>query len=181
MDTDQNKTGDYRTPYNIDIDALGAGDFDSYLRSISGLPRILNNILFDFSTAEFIEENLGPNFQLSPDQKKEVIRIIRDLILSKFYLGDLINRFQEKLGMDQQKSRDMINYIFSGLFPKEALEELKKIQVAKFGQVGPSSPPQSPIQTRPPETQPFQPPIQASKTEVQANPNVVDLRSRSGE
>lgn len=177
MDTNQNRTGEYRTPYNVDIDALGVGDFDSYLRSISRLPRILNNILFDFSTAEFIEENLGPNFQLSLDQKKEVTRIIRDLILLKFYLGDLINRFQEKLNLNQQKSRDMINYIFSGLFTKEVLEELKKIQIARFGQISPSSPPQLPIQTQPPQIQPFQPSIQAPKTEVQANPNVVDLRN----
>lgn len=170
MDDQQNQNQEirYKTPFNIDVEKIPRDDFNLYVNTVMQLSQDFKNLLTEFSTAEFIHDNLGPQFQLSQNQKEEVTRIIRDLILAKLSFGNMVAVFQEKLNVDQQKSRNLINYIFTNLLSKETLEELKSMHMKKFGQTLPSSPLQ-PIQ------QPQ--PIQSQKIEIK-NPNVLNLRDK---
>ena len=148
---------EYLTPYNVDIKTYSPQIFQIYQNEISKLTEIFKILLIDFSTAEFIEDKLSPQFQLSPDQIKEITRIIRDIILTKISLTDLVKTVEEKLKVDEVRAREITNFIFTNLFSKEAMEELKKLHIAKFGQTV------------------------APKPEVTNNPNIIDLRSKSGE
>lgn len=163
---------EYATPFNIDFISEDEGQIKKYFSQISQLPNSLKILFIDFSTAEFIEDRLGPQFQLSPDQKKEITKIIRDIIIPKIYLGDLVKTVQEKLKIDEVKAREVANFIFTNLFSKEALEELKKLHVVKFGQTRQISAPQNLS---------GQESVSTRKPESINNPNVIDLRNKPGE
>ncbi len=153
------------TPYSIDAKILSSQDFYVFVKKIILLPQVLKDALFEYSTSEFIEEKLGPQFQLDRNQKNEVLRIIRDIILSETYLGSLLTVLEQKLKVDKTKSREIANLILGGLFSQETIEEIKKVQISKFGQI-----------SRPPAQ--LTTPSQTTKTEIQNNPNTINLRNK---
>lgn len=124
--------GEYNTPYEIDIKSFAdQRSLERYITSTFEPSENIQKILLGFETAEFIEEQLGPKFNLSLQQKREVTRIIRDLLLAKVYLGDIVKTITEKLGFAPESAKQVANEIIRLFSP--ALEDIKKMHVEKFG------------------------------------------------
>jgi len=128
----QSESRAYPTPYNIDIDNLSDKLRGEFILQVNKLPILLRFIMLDFSTAEFFEEKLKTQFKFSNSQNQEIIRITRDALLSKTYLGDIVNEIKTKLATDAVKAKEVANYLLTNLFSKEALEELKVQHKKRF-------------------------------------------------
>lgn len=168
-DENTNQTPQYATPYNVDLFFSNSKNyFAEYIRRVFLLPESIRNILTDDSTAEFIEDKLGANFNLSPQNKIEITRIIRDVLLGDLSLNTVSDSISVKLNINEDTAAQITNKIVIELF-QPAIEDIKKMQKEKFSN-------QSGGIARNPE------PIQSlKKTPVSnssVNPNnVVDLRN----
>lgn len=187
----------YRTPYNIDIDRLSGFKFDGYISKVSELPSKIKTVLTDFSTAEFVEEKLGLQFNLSGLQKAETTRIIRDIILNDLNISDMVNTIASKLQIAPQMAKDVTNQIISQLFVP-VMEEIKQIQRQKFEDqlqtVNSSRQPESQPEVEPqnlevqpqnttpqptsPSNQSFHEQNMSQKDIMETGGNVLDLRQR---
>jgi len=124
--------GEYNTPYEIDIkNFTDQRSMEKYILSTLEPPKNIQKILIGFETAEFVEEDLGPKFNLYVVQKREITRIIRDLLLAKVYLGDMVKTIEEKLNITNEPAKQIANELIRLFTP--ALEDIKKIHVEKFG------------------------------------------------
>lgn len=184
--------GNYNTPYDIDIYALSGSKLEDYIFAVVQLPEVLGHILTDFSTAEFIEDSLAPQFQLSAPQKADITRIIRDVLLNDLSIGDMVNTIASKLQVDPQKAKDIANQIVSQLFAP-VTGDLQQLQKQKFGDRTGGNPEVEPRVTSPqPETS-YQKPItspplppgssfhdqnMAQKDILETGGNVLDLRQK---
>lgn len=170
VDKQNNAVADYPTPYDVDIGSLNSNDLEGFISRTLALPQILGRILTNFSTAEFIEEKLGVVFGLNTNQKKEIARIIRDVILADIYIGDMPAQISSKLGVDQSMATEIARAIVSQLFAP-VIEDIKKLQLQKFGKLPNSSTPQPPQQARPPQHIP-------GEELPETGGNIIDLRSK---
>src|SRR3989344_7123413 len=102
---DNQKDSSYATPFNVDFSGPKSKNyFTEYTARVLSLPESIKNILMDSPTAEFIEENLGPTFNLTPEQKTEITRIIRDILLGDVSLNSMPSLISSKLNADQNTS-----------------------------------------------------------------------------
>lgn len=122
----------YATPFNIDLHSVNSEDFFAeYIQRVRSLPESVKNVLMDTSTAEFIEENLGPNFNLTSEQKTEITRIIRDVLLEDLFIGDMAQSISARMRVAPDEAKRIKDSIVSVLF-KTATEDIKKLQTDKF-------------------------------------------------
>lgn len=122
----------YATPFNVDLFGVKPENyFANYSKVVLSLPESIKKILMDYSTAEFIEENLGPNFNLTPEQKVEITRIIRDVLLGDLFIGDMIQKISDRMNLAPDEAKKIGNLIVSELF-RPAIEDIKKIQAERF-------------------------------------------------
>ena len=130
---DTNYTGgDYFTPYRAGIvEFRDKNDFINYNTKFNFISVPVRKVIFDFSTAEFIEEKLGTKFGLDEIQKKEIANLIREVLLGNIFIGDFTKSIQEKLNLDEGKSKDIASMIVGELL-SPALESVKAVQRAKF-------------------------------------------------
>lgn len=160
--------------FDVDREELRSKNEYLYQRfheKFAELPDSIKLIILDVKTADFIKERLVLPNNLSEDQKNNLLRVLRDILMAEIYLGNAAASIKEKLAVDENKAREIINLFFTGLFSREILEELKAIHMKKFGQATPSSllqPPQQAQSIRP---------AQPQETEIR-NPNIINLRDR---
>ena len=94
-------TVSYETPYSIDMHTFETeSHFTDHIRRVLLLPKPVQYIFTDFSTAEFIEEKVGQTFNLTADQKAELTRILRDILLADSFWGDFQSLVSSGLGVD---------------------------------------------------------------------------------
>lgn len=183
MDDTQNQQsnyqegGDYATPYNVDLFSPKPKNFfTEYTRRILVLPEPVKNILMDSSTAEFIEEILGPEFNMAAEQKAEITRIIRDVLLGDLSVNNMALQISDKLETDPTTAYQIQGKIVNDLFGS-AIEDIKKIQK----EVAPQNPPSKsdrPVGPKPTQPRYIPPPQQPrSQAPPVAPGNVVDLRN----
>ena len=193
----RNNTESYKTPYNIDLRRMHGFDKKNYILTTLGLPPKLRSLLVDFSTAEFVEEKLGTQFNLSAPQKSEITRIIRDLLLTDLYLGDMVSHISTNLQLDLPTATNIANQIASELFDT-VREDIIQLQNQKFGDRFQAPNPENQSETlpevQPPisEVQPQNMPLprstpslgqsfheqnMAQKDIMETGGNVLDLRS----
>ena len=120
------------TPFNVDLYSLSNVEKENYTENFRKLSTSLREIATKLETTIFIEEVLGTQFKLDHSQMKDIARIIRDIILSDIYLGDIVRTVQERLQVDEQKAKEISSMIVSQLFAP-VMEELKKAQMEKYG------------------------------------------------
>ena len=120
-------TTQYATPFDVDNNSESSYSSISFFQKVSLLPDSIKNIMANPSTAEFIEENIGPSFNLTSEQKTEVTRIIRDILLGDAPLSSTPDLISSKLNTDQNTSVQIANKIVSDLFGP-AIEDIKKLQ-----------------------------------------------------
>ncbi|PJE50406.1 MAG: hypothetical protein COV29_04530 [Candidatus Yanofskybacteria bacterium CG10_big_fil_rev_8_21_14_0_10_36_16] len=122
----------YFTPYNVGMKETSEKEVERLVYATSSLPQNLRSILVGFDSAVYIEENLGPAFGLTLNQKKEIAKVIRDVVLADLFIGDMVSRLSVEGGMEQNKAREVANHVVNNLF-KPVLEDLKNIQRERFG------------------------------------------------
>ncbi len=126
------KSSSYATPFNVDLFGVKPENyFAIYTKIVLSLPESIKNILMDFSTAEFIEENLGSSFNLTSEQKTEITRIIRDVLLGDLFIGEMAQSVSIKAKLDPDEAKKIKDSIVSVLF-KPAAEDIKKLQTERF-------------------------------------------------
>lgn len=154
----------YATPYNVDLFLPKPKNFfEEYTRKVLSLPESVRNILMDSSTAEFIEDNLGSSFNLTLEQKTEITRVIRDVLLGDLFIGEMAQNISVKAKIAPDEAKGIRDLIVSSLF-KPATEDIKKLQIQKFPEkIG------RPIPGRP---------DLKIESDINRN-NVVDLRNRN--
>lgn len=161
--TSQNFVSSYTTPFNVDFKSKGVTS--EYLKMVSEKPETIKNILIDFSSAEFIHDNLGPFFKLTAEQLDETTRIVRDVLMSDLFIGNMTSEIGKRLGLPNDKALEIRNRIIAELFAP-AIEDIKKVQREKFSRQGEAIP-----------AAPAQQPAPQVKTNVNPN-NVVNLRDK---
>jgi len=164
----------YATPFNVDLSLPHSKSFfDEYLEKALSVPESIKNILMATSSAEFIENNLGPNFSMNSKQITEITRLIRDILISELFLGDFPMLISKKLNVDMQTADQMARKIATELFAP-AIEDIKEFQKQKFvSKTG---------QFQQPEKQHLSSFYQ-NKPDLKINPeinpnNVIDLRNK---
>src|SRR3989338_1927531 len=120
------------TPFSVDLfSPSGETFFEEYAKKIAPVSVPIKNILMDNSTTDFVEANLGPAFGFSLEQKTEIMRILRDVLLGDLFIGDMIATISQKLNVDSQVAQQISTSILNELFAP-AIEDIKRIQREKF-------------------------------------------------
>ena len=89
------------TPFNVDLfSPSGENFFEEYTKKVTPLSASVKNVLMDDSTTNFVEEDLGSTFGLNLEQKTEVLRIVRDILLGDLFIGDMVVTISKKLAVD---------------------------------------------------------------------------------
>lgn len=172
----------YFTPYSVGLHKLThVNDIKLYMDKFQYLSEPAQKLMFDFSTAEFIEEKLGPAFDMDAYQKVEVTEVVRDIVLGDIFIGDMVKETQRKLEVDENRAKDVASMIVAQLFPP-AIESIKRTQRFKFplkikelaqGQQGkPTQPIQQPL------TQPTARPLVPPSVRPEALPKI-EVRPQS--
>jgi len=124
--------GFYHTPYSVGLIGLNhPNDVEAYMSKFKFLSPQVGQIVFDYSTAEFVDEKLGQAFGLTVDQKLNITRTIRDILLGDTFIGDMTQTVKITLGLDETKANDLVSMIAGELFPP-AIESIKLVQRLKF-------------------------------------------------
>lgn len=153
------------SPTEIDNDIILLDDekHELFYSKINALPQNIQNILFYLDTEEKLK-NISTQAKLNQNQSAELTRLVRDILISDVYLGDIVKETQKHLVVSEETAREIANQIISEIFAP-ALEELKKNHVQKFGKKTENAP------------TPANPP--ASNPGNINNPNnMVDLRNK---
>lgn len=88
--------------------------------------------MMDEKTGIVLNKTIGDEFGLSEDQCKELTRIVRDVLLSKLYVGDLVGEIAKRLGVAPDVAQKIANELVAKVF-KSAMDDIKALQVANFG------------------------------------------------
>lgn len=154
---------DYFTPYDIDISNLSPRELEDYISRTLELPQVVGRLLTNFTTAEFISDKLGSEFNLNVDQKKEIARIIRDVILADIPIKEMSNVISERLSIDIATAGKITNLIINNLFGLN-INEIQNFQDQKL--------------TNKQESRPQKQFLQPQSLHEQNMGNVVDLRNK---
>lgn len=168
MDNPTNKVEPgYFTPYTVDLFGLAnETDIGDYANKFRNLSESVSKIIFDFSTAEFIEDKLGQTFGLNSEQKTELTRIIRDILLADAFWRDFPALVSSRLRIDSDLANQIVKTITTELFAP-AMEDIKKMQREKFSdKIAQSKNDQTP-----------QPEQQQQNTNTEQPGNTINLRN----
>src|SRR3989344_7691568 len=100
MDTSETGEIFYSTPYSINLTPLRGMALKAYMKQVRQLPRPIFQTMTDQTTARYLNETLAPKFKLDQDQTKELTRIVRDVLLSSIYIGDLAQEIGTRMHVD---------------------------------------------------------------------------------
>lgn len=122
----------YHTPYDIDIKSLpDKPSTITYVRRVLSLPKKVVDIMFDPEIADLIEESFGPHFNLTPKQKRELTRIIRNVLLADLYFKKMPEIIQEKLFVNETTAKDLTKELLGKIF-LAGWEDIKAMHDSKF-------------------------------------------------
>ena len=157
------------SPYWVDgLGTPGLG-WEKFQDKIDTLSKNLYDILIDEKTTDFVKSLIQKYAQLNA-QGPDVARIIRDVVLADVYIGDMPAEISKRLGVDQNLALEISRAIVSQLFAP-VIEDIKKLQLQKFGKLPGSSTLQPSPQARPPQHIP-------GEELPETGGNIIDLRSK---
>lgn len=176
MNTDQTNNNQansrYATPFDVDNYSGSNYSSLSFFQKVSSLPDSIKNIMADPSTTDFIEDTLGPNFKLTNNQKTEITRIIRDVLLADLFIGEMAQSISVKAKLAPDEAKGISDLIVSELFGP-AIEDIKRIQAQIFTER--VNKPTTIVESRPPKI-PERPDLKVDP-DINRN-NIVDLRNK---
>lgn len=157
----------YSTPYSIGLLSVRGTALKSYVSHVKQLPQKIFQLTTDQSTARYLNENLAPRFRLDGEQAKELTRIVRDVLISRMYIGDLATEIQARMRVEAGMAREIGNVLVGELF-KPVMADIKALQLAHFadrisGGRTAQPPPATPAPQQP----------------VKNNSNVINLRTHT--
>ncbi len=130
------------SPYYVDNSKTPGFDWERFQDKIEIISEVLFALLVTEETSEFIKSLTQKYVQLSV-QGPDIARIIRDVVLADVYIGDMPAQISSKLGVEQNTALEISRAIVSQLFAP-VIDDIKKLQLQKFGKLpGPSTPQQS--------------------------------------
>lgn len=165
------------SPFFVDSASISDLDWEKLQNKIDQLPSALANLLTENKTAQFIEM-LTQKYAVLNMRGPDIARLIRDIVIGDVFVGDMPQELARRLGIDLATAREIANQIASELFAP-VLEDIKKVQMAKF----PGRLPTKPVS--PPPIPPRQNDEQAQKYPGEDLPesggNIIDLRKMTND
>lgn len=134
-------------PYFVDNSKTPGFNWEKFQDKIDALSENLYNLLIDEAGSDFIKTLIQKYPQLDT-RGSDIARIIRDVVLADIYIGDMPAQISSKLGVDQSAATEIARAVVSQLFAP-VIEDIKKLQLQKFGKLPGSSTPQQPNAPRP--------------------------------
>jgi len=135
------------SPYFVDNSKTPGFNWERFQDKIDALPEILYNLLTDEKTSDFIKVLTQKYPQLSV-QGPDVARIIRDVVIADIYIGDMPTEISKRLEIDQNTAMEIARTVVSQLFAP-VIEDIKKLQLQKFGKLPGANAPQPSSAPRP--------------------------------
>lgn len=117
----------YFTPFDVDRDLESNFSSVSFFQRVSSLPESVKDIMVNPSTAEFVEEKLSPEFGLNIEQKINITRIIRDVLLGDISINSMAAKISERLNIDPKTAYEVQGEIINKLFGS-VISEIEKRQ-----------------------------------------------------
>lgn len=105
-------------------------DRDRFFAQLKNVPKSIDDFIFSIPIEEKIKA-MYEKFQLAETQSMFLTCIIRDVAVGITYYGDIVKLIQDKLDVPEVKARQLAQAI-TELYDF-ALEDIKKLQVATFG------------------------------------------------
>ncbi len=155
------------SPYFAEQDIEKEEERAKFLKLFNGLPQTVKNALTSLDTAEKIV-NIGKTFGLDEFDTETLSFTTRKIATGEVFVGNGTELIAHEVGLPPERAKNLLGLIVNEVFAP-ALEDIKKIQTAKFPQRF-GAPVQSQSQVPPPVKQPE--PTQSD------NPNVINLRNR---
>lgn len=132
----------YPTPYSVDLFELTGAALKNYMDQVLLLPKSLVFVIKNHSIGRMINEQIAPQFHLTEDQIKELTRVVRDVLLSMLYAGDLVPQLSARLRVDEPTAQQIANVLVAQVF-KPAMDDIKAMQLNTFpDRIGQKSPEQ---------------------------------------
>lgn len=104
----------------------------------SVLPRNIFEVLFNEETPSQVK-NITDQFQLNIKQIEELSRLIRKILVTEIYLGDIVQEITNRLAVSPNIAKEIANRVITNLFAP-AIEDLKKLHTEKFPGKAPTPP-----------------------------------------
>lgn len=162
------------SPYFAQQDIEKNEERAEFLKLFNGLPQTVKNLLVSLDVAEKVV-NIGKTFGLDEFDTEGLSFAIRKIVAGEVFIGNGVEFIANETGLPNERAKNVLGLIVKEVL-SPALEDIKKIQAAKFPQRIGTAP--VPVQTQvksnlTPARQP-----EPSQTPQSPNPNVIDLRNR---
>lgn len=120
-------------PYAVYLNEIGSDRFkyNKLHDKLKSLPEKFQDFIFDIVPGNFIKDRVSLPLGLNEKQSKETAKIVMDLLVADWYLGDAVNQIVRRAGVEEQKAKTIAGLIVTELFAS-ILEDLKKMHIEKF-------------------------------------------------
>jgi hypothetical protein len=166
----ENNNNKIYDPVEVDDEYFAANEKEqeAFYSKIKTLPSGVVDVLFGLDTADIIKK-ICTAASLNTQQSAELSRLIRKILIADIYIGDMAAQISSSLGIDQNTALEIARAITSQLFAP-VIEDIKKLQLQKFGKLPGLSTPQPSLQ-RPPQHIP-------GEDLPETGGNIIDLRNK---
>lgn len=187
------------SPFFAGFEDLKSVEYGKFLDIFETLGPYTKTYFSSPETSETIY-SLGTKFELNDTEISAIASLVRDIIIGNVFIKDFPNLISSKLNIEEQKAKEIADYIISKSF-QTIFEDVKKIQRTKFPQrieqmrSAPQSASNPPLpQGQPSVTPPFVPPFtkppvlkapqsrpvnKSLEDELEKVASIIDLRNRS--
>lgn len=164
----------YLTPYVAWLNVIGGseGEISRFMKQVDQLPEEVQVVLKNFSTAEFIEDEVAPQFNLTNQQVNDLTIAIKDLLLGESHGKDFISNVQLSLNISEEMAQQIVVTLTKELLGS-IIGNLGELQTDKY----PEKTNKLPTLTEP------QAPQIPERSDLKIEPdinrnNIVDLRNK---
>ncbi len=135
-----------------------------YIGRYDELPPEIKVLLSDNKMSDFINDNLGVQFQISSEQKVEFAKILQELLFVEISIRDFSNNVRDRLRVSADIADSIVKYTADNLLSHQIKTTLNQLNQGTWQ----SSP--APAQQNQPETGIIE--------SAPAEPNTLDLRNQ---
>lgn len=121
----------YKSPFTVDTEAFNPDELQLFMERVHDLPLALRQLMFDPGVARTINEKLAQQFNLDAAQTIELTRIVRDVLISTLFVGDLVVELSRRLNVDEARGQQITNALIGNIF-EPVMEDIRSLQVRYF-------------------------------------------------
>ncbi|MBI2057721.1 MAG: hypothetical protein HYT63_01930 [Candidatus Yanofskybacteria bacterium] len=119
------------SPFFVDLENESRISRRRFFNDFQKLPESLKDLLVSTKTADLIF-SLSKEFSLNNENMRIVAELIRYVVVGNVYIKYIPDLLASGLSISQENARDITGRIINQLF-SPVLEDIKKIQIEKFG------------------------------------------------